>query len=97
MGQKPGEKAHLETPMEGHPAVKGLSSAPGKYSSHPELGPPGVDGGMPLKFYDDSIKGKLQETDNPMFVTPMAHATTGKTAAPASEPYPGRGFPFKEK
>ena len=37
------------------------SGAPGHYSKHPNIGPAGVDGGMPLKFTDDSVKGIMPE------------------------------------
>lgn len=77
MSHKPGQAANIDSPMTGHPPVKGLASAPGVYSRHRNLGPAGVDGGMPLKFYDDAIKTpELQATDNPMFVTPTKRTTS---------------------
>ena len=99
MASKPGGPAALDSPMTSHPAVKGLASDDGTYNKHPDLGPQGESGGLPLKFFDNLDKTviKPQQVDNPMYVTPTPHKTTGKTHKPASEPYPGRGFPFKEK
>ena len=65
-----GGPANLDTPMTGVPSHKGIASAPGKYSSHPNLGPAGVSGGLPLKFTDDSIKAQIGPVDNPMYVVP---------------------------
>jgi hypothetical protein len=60
----------VDTVMTGYPAVKGITSAPGVYTKHKDLGPSGVDGGMPLKFFDDAVKATMGPVDSTMPVTP---------------------------
>jgi hypothetical protein len=76
MSHKPGQPANLDTPMTGVPKVPGLSSAPGTYNRHPNLGPDGVSGGLPLKTFDDAVKVQVGPTDNPMHVTPTKRTTS---------------------
>ena len=42
----------MTSPVRGKPS---LTEAPGCYTYHPNVGPRGVDGGLPLKFIDESI------------------------------------------
>jgi hypothetical protein len=60
----------VDSPMTGHPKVPGITSAPGKYTEHADLGPKGEDGGMPLKFYDEAVKATMGPVDTTMPVTP---------------------------
>jgi hypothetical protein len=47
------------TPFKGVPSS--YTEAPGEYSKHPNVGPAGETGGVPLKFYDNSVKGIMPE------------------------------------
>lgn len=42
--------------------VPSLTEAPGSYDKHPNVGPAGVSGGLPLKFTDDSVPGTVPNT-----------------------------------
>jgi hypothetical protein len=56
------------TAMRGNPS---LTEAPGCYDHHPNVGPAGDDGGLPLKFFDHSIPGTKMQPEGPsMTVVP---------------------------
>jgi hypothetical protein len=48
-------KGRIESPMTPFKTIDSYTSAPGDYNVHPNLGPKGEDGGLPLKFTDKSI------------------------------------------
>lgn len=50
------EHGSVDTVMRNVPAVPGFASSPGEYNEGSGVGPKGVDGGIPLKFIDTSIK-----------------------------------------
>jgi len=54
--------------------VKSYTETPGQYGEGP-IGPKGVDGGVPLKMYDTSIKGPETKP-----ISPPLTATTAKTS-----------------
>lgn len=59
------KKGSIDSVMVGFPPVKGMASNPGDYNNNPQLGPSGVSGGLPLKFFEGAIKQPvLQETSN---------------------------------
>ena len=61
----------IDTTMNNCPPAPGRQGAAGKYDEHPNLGPAGVSGGMPLKFTDESISTpEIQPTDNPGMIIP---------------------------
>ena len=65
-------KGRIESPITPFKTVDSYTSAPGSYNEHPNLGPKGVDGGFPLKFTDDSIKGVMPAEGASMEATPAA-------------------------
>jgi hypothetical protein len=54
-------KGRIESPLTPFKTVTSYTEAPGSYTKHPNVGPAGVDGGLPLKFTDESIKGTMPE------------------------------------
>ena len=49
----------------------GMKGEAGKYGDNGWIGPTGVDGGVPLKFIDETIKTPaVQPTDNPTMILP---------------------------
>lgn len=52
----------IDSPYNSGRPTPSLKGGAGEYNRHPDLGPAGVDGGIPLKFMDTSIptpKGRL--------------------------------------
>jgi len=52
------------------------SGGPGSYNKHPNVGPAGVSGGVPLKFTDDSIKTQKGPIASSMDVVPAKLTTS---------------------
>jgi hypothetical protein len=60
------KSSSIDSVMTGVPPVPGLASAPGIYNRHRDVGPDGVDGGFPTKFYDDAVKATPGPVDTDM-------------------------------